>query len=153
MTLPTRVEIPPRVHSCEDEEQPLPLPHDPHLCSTPRPATELPSLGNKKQGIHTAHTHSDADCYAELCGLMTDNSPDIIDPNSEEKKRSPCRVKFKLVAYCDTLDGGRRIKKEKRLFCSFCSWDSKTRIKLRLRGKKGDILFLFVFCGYVLKRI
>lgn len=91
MTLPTRVEIPPRVHSCEDEERPSPLPHGAHLRRTPRPATELPSLGNRKQGIHTARTHtharSDAGCYAELCGLMTDNGPDIIDPNSEEEKK------------------------------------------------------------------
>lgn len=67
---------------------------------------------------HSTHTHSDAGCYAELCGLMTDNGPDIIDPNSEErkKKRSPCRVKFKLVAFCDALDGGRSIKRKRGCF-------------------------------------
>lgn len=100
--------------------------------------TRQQEAGNP-HSTHT-HTHSDAGCYDELCGLMTDNGPDIIDPNSEgKKKKKPMQGQIQSGRLLWRFRWRKKHKKEKRLLCSFCSWDSKTRIKLRMREKKQPL--------------
>lgn len=102
-TLPTEVETPPRSHSCEDV-QPSPLPHNTiYTASTahraPGSGQRQPSLGNRMEGNPQPRCRRRRCGYTALCGLMTDNRPDVIDPGEAWKIHG---VKFRF-AFCEAL--------------------------------------------------
>lgn len=101
VTLPTKVETPPRVYSCGDV-QPSLLPHNTVYTASAhwalRPGQRR-AITRQQAGRESAAQHRLCYCcYCELYGLMTDNGRDRID--TDETKNPEGRIQISLLC-CD----------------------------------------------------
>lgn len=115
-TLPTKVETPPRIHSWEDV-QPSPLPHN--TIYTASTAHRAPGPG---QSWAITRQQEGRESTAQmplpllLCGLMTDNRPDVIDPGGPEKYMRSNSDLPSLRRFTENMKGSKNCSEKQDLY-------------------------------------